>query len=164
MRRHLMPLMALALYMACIAGPAFAAGLEAFFPEQVAGMPLETLLLGDEARQEIDTLHGRTIPVRDAAVATYASVSGRPAMVWVSLADSSLEAREQVHGMVDKMLAASRSPFHDYRGQERGGVALHQFLGLGQIHYIWFRDDQAWWISAPMDSGEEVLEAFLPEQ
>ncbi len=131
------------------------------FPANLAGMRLEHLHEGRMALDEIDALHGKTIAASDAVIASYKALQGPPAQVWVSLADSPKQALQQVEDMVQKMLGAEKSPFHDYQSREVATRPLHQFYGMGQVHYIWTNGREAWWISAPEQHGEEFLQQFI---
>lgn len=156
-------LLLMVLFLSLSVQVACADDLRQLFPEEVAGMQLVRVHKGQDALAEIDALHGKPIPARDAVIGTYHAGTGRPAQVWVSVAESSQEAVEQVELMVKKMLAAANSPFQGYRGRNLAGVTLHQFYGMGQVHYVWATGNQAWWISTPVERGEAMLEAFLPQ-
>lgn len=142
-------------------GVANAEDLAVQFPEELAGMRLVRIHKGQEALAEIDALHGKPIVAKDALIATYHGEAGPPAQVWVSTADSSQMAAEQVALMVEKMLAAEKSPFHGYESEDIEGLVVHQFQGMGQQHFIWSRGAEAWWISAPLQQGPAMLEFFL---
>lgn len=131
------------------------------FPANLAGMRLEHLHEGRMALDEIDALHGKPIAASDALIATYKAPQSPPAQVWVSLADSPQQALQQVQDMVQKMLGAEKSPFHDYQSRDVATHPLHQFYGMGQVHYIWTNGREAWWISAPQDRGDEFLQKFI---
>jgi len=131
------------------------------FPEELAGMRLMKLQRGQEALDEIDALHGKPIVASEAVIGTYHAGSGPPAMVWVSRPGSEGQASDQVTLMVERMLAADNSPFHSHSQEQIQGVTVHSFQGMGQMHCIWNRGDTAWWISAPMNRWEPMLEHFL---
>ncbi len=150
----------IALPIAAVAAPP--ASLEDLFPREIQGFELMKLITGDQARGKVSSLHGKDIPLKDAAVATYSRKSGHPAMVWISRAATPKENQSQMEVMVKKMLAAKRSPFHEYKGLELHGTVVHRFFGMGQVHYTYAHKDLSYWISVDPEFGQDFLNAFTP--
>ena len=131
------------------------------FPEAIGKLRRIRLITGQEALDEIDRLHGKRIVVEEGAIGIYRSGSGPPVMVWISRAGTADISRQQTEVMVRKMTTSSGSPFHDPSRQECKGVTVYRFLGMGQVHYVFYRGDLAYWISASPGHAEKVLQAFL---
>jgi len=152
----------------CVAAAAFVFAcnekprdLGSLFPETIEGLQRTQLIVGQEALDKIDELHGKKITVEEGAIGVYMGAPGPPVMVWISRAESADVAMEQTEVMVQKMVASPGSPFHDPSQGESEGVIVYRFLGMGQVHYVFCRGDLAYWISAsPADAGK-VLSAFL---
>ncbi|MDY7002254.1 MAG: hypothetical protein SVS15_10800 [Thermodesulfobacteriota bacterium] len=152
----------------CLAAAAFAFAcdekpqdLTSLFPENIAGLRRTQLISGQEALDKIDKLHGKKIVVEEGAIGVYQAGVGPPVMVWISRAKTADIAAEQTEVMVQKMVASPGSPFHDPSQGESEGVIVYRFLGMGQVHYIFCRDDLAYWISASSAHAGKVLSAFL---
>jgi hypothetical protein len=158
----IVPLLATLWFAISLAGDAPSPPLAPMFPETIGGLTLVELLEGDAAIQDIGDLHGKAILLEDAVVATYAGGPGRPDQVWISRAASVEENQQQMQVMVEKMLAAQDSPFRDYRSRETSCCMVHEFTGMGQVHYTFAHQDLSWWISSHPMYGEMLLESFLP--
>ncbi|MDY7001106.1 MAG: hypothetical protein SVS15_04910 [Thermodesulfobacteriota bacterium] len=135
--------------------------LTSLFPETIEGLRRVQLITGQEALDKIDKLHGKKIVVEEGAIGVYQAGPGRPVMVWISRAKTADVAAEQTEVMVQKMVASPNSPFHDPSQGRSEGVIVYRFLGMGQVHYIFCRDDLAYWISASSAYAGKVLSAFL---
>ena len=135
--------------------------LASLFPEAIDGLRRAQLIVGQEALDKIDKLHGKKIVVEEGAIGVYQAGPGPPVMVWISRAKTADIAMEQTEVMVRKMVAASGSPFHDPSQGKSRGVIVYRFLGMGQVHYVFCRGDLAYWISASPNHVEKVLSAFL---
>ncbi len=158
----LVPLLATLWFVHATAGESSSRPLALLFPEAIGGLTRVELLEGDAAIEDIGDLHGKDIPLEDAAVATYAGGPGRPDQVWISRAASVEENQQQMQVMVEKMLAAQDSPFSDYKSRETPCCVVHVFTGMGQVHYTFAHQDLSWWISSHPMYGEVLLESFLP--
>ncbi len=147
-----------------ITGSAWAGDLSEYMPEHVGDMARIQLLVGDEAQDAVDRLHGKPLPAEASAVARYASpkdvAKKRPAEVWVSRVESAKEARRQTGLMVHMMYENPKSPFRNPRRIEHAGLPVYRFEGMGQAHLIWFKDDLAFWISVNPDDEAAMLQAF----
>jgi hypothetical protein len=136
----------------------FAEDLSALMPEKVGELYRIQLLTGDAAQAEVDKLHGKALSATASVVARYSRTSDvgkvRPAEVWVSQVSSEKEARRQTGQMVHMMYENPRSPFKNPKRIEHGGQSVYRFVGMGQVHFIWFKGDLVFWISAnPADES-----------
>ncbi|MBW1646051.1 MAG: hypothetical protein JRJ56_06970 [Deltaproteobacteria bacterium] len=122
------------------------------------------LITGTAALEKINSLHGKQIAVEAGAIGIYRAPGqgGPPAMIWISRSRDAGQAEEQTRAMVAGMIGNPRSPFHDYRRVQTGGLTVHRFHGLGQVHYIFRRGRLVYWLSAPPAAGKAFLEAVLP--
>ncbi len=158
----LAPLLASLWLVQATAGETPPGSLTTMFPEAIGGLRRVELLEGTTAIENIGELHGKAIPLEDAAIATYAGGPGKPDMVWISRASSEQENQRQMRDMVEKMLATEGSPFRDYTSRETPCCVVHEFTGMGQVHYTFAHNDLSWWISAHPMYGEILLKRFLP--
>ncbi|MGE4469998.1 MAG: hypothetical protein AB7D47_07695 [Desulfovibrio sp.] len=132
-------------------------------PAEVHDLERTEFLSGEAARRAVNKLHGKTIKVLDAAVATYGQGHPPAGQVWVSSASNAAEAREQLAVMVELMLRGP-SPFSPPQAERQSGVEVYRTHGLGMVHLMWSRGDLVWWVSALPQHAEPFLEYFLAQQ
>ncbi len=127
------------------------------FPNKVDGYKLTKLLKGESAVREINKLHGKKIRVLNAAIAIYAK-GEKTAVIWVSKALTKKEALVQTEAMITKMRKGS--PFSDFEVKKLGCLLVYHFKGLGKEHYLFYRKQDVFWISAPLGDGIKFLKLF----
>jgi hypothetical protein len=138
--------------------------LTSLFPETIEGLKRVQLITGVQALKEINKLHGKEIGIIEGGIGIYQTNNGPKTMVWISRSKKANCARHQTEVMIKRMLLSSHSPFHHPAQRELQGITIYQFQGMGQIHYIFFRNDLVFWISAMARQGDAILQAFLPEK
>ncbi|MBN2332913.1 MAG: hypothetical protein JXO49_02265 [Deltaproteobacteria bacterium] len=136
--------------------------LESLFPETIGTLQRLQLVTEGPAIDRINQLHGKTIEVEAGAIGRYAAGGSEVAMVWISRSSDEQTARRQTDIMVEKMVNNPRSPFHHPQIRGKEGARLYQFMGMGQVHYIFCRQTLVYWISAVPARGEEILATFYP--
>jgi hypothetical protein len=144
----------------CSFAPEEPASLASLFPQRVEGLRLDQLLTGDEARQAVDRLHSKAIPMEDAAIGHYVGAPG-PMAVWISRAGNAAGAREQVAVMLEKMVRMPGSPFGEPAQREAFGTRVWVVPGMGQEHAICSVGQRVYWIGADPAALEAALAAFL---
>ncbi len=149
------------LILGCGGGKGTTAELSGLLPETVGDWQRIQLVAGTEALAKINQLHGKSIAVEAGAIGTYQKPGKHPAMVWISRSKTTAMARKQAEIMADKMVKNPRSPFHNPKTVQVKKSKVRQFMGMGQIHYIFHRDRLVYWISAPPADGEKLLNEFL---
>lgn len=156
MRREFMVFILMVLFLPALS---FAGDLPSLMPEKVGDLHRIQLLAGDAAQAEVDKLHGKTLSAEASVVARYSRPSDvgkvRPAEVWVSQVSSEKEARRQTGQMVHMMYENPKSPFKNPRRIEHQGQSVYRFIGMGQVHFIWFKGDLIYWVSA--NSADEII-------
>lgn len=138
--------------------------LNSLFPKTMEGLQRVQLITGVQALKKINKLHGKEIAIIEGGIGTYQTNNGPKAMVWISRSRKANRAHHQTEVMIKKMLLSPHSPFHHPVQCELRGITIYQFHGMGQIHYIFFRNDLVFWISAVAHQGDALLQAFLPEK
>jgi hypothetical protein len=129
-------------------------------PGQLAGLALDGMVTGQEAIDSISELHGKTLEIEAGAIGFYGRGTRPPVTVWISRAPTPEGSKEQTVLMLDLMYKGS-GPFSGGKTLSAGGVEVHEFDGMGQKHYIFYRDDLAYWIAASPDLGQQALNDFL---
>ena len=145
-------------------GGAQADDLSDLMPESVGALKRIQLVTGPQAQAEVDRLHGKPLPAEASAVARYSRPDDvgtkRPAEVWVSRVASGKEARRQTGLMVHMMYENPKSPFRNPRRLDHQGMAVYRFEGMGQTHFIWFKEDLVYWVSSAAEDESIMLESF----
>lgn len=148
-----------------LATSAQADDLAVLMPETIGEMKRIQLITGSDAQAEVDKLHGKSLTAEASCIARYSRPGDvgkiRPAEVWVSRVESEKEARRQTGLMVHKMYENPKSPFRDPRRITHNKQSVYRFTGMGQVHFIWFTEDLAYWISAAEGDQAAMLNAFI---
>lgn len=121
-------------------------------PPSLAGLPLATSLVGEEAVVSVEQLHGKTLGagLDDAWVGEYGGGSeggGGAATVWVSRSVSPGDARELLERMTDR-IGEGGSPFTGLVPIQEDGVEGYRLEGMGQVHYYFLSGSDVYWLAA----------------
>ncbi len=133
-------------------------GGNSLFPERLGDMQLIRLIAGERAIEEVNRLHGREIPVKEAWIALYRKDKLSSAMIWVSESFNIPQAAEQTGVMMKKIMHNSRSPFHHLEIERRSDIKIYLFSGMGQRHAVFRKGVRIYWISATRNIFRGVLD------
>ena len=124
-------------------------------PQQFAGLPRSKLLVGEEARRQISSMHGKAFAVRDAYVAEYANGRER-VMVWVMIAPDQGAAQTLVAEMTDR-IGAANAVFSPPRPTRVAGVATYQSNGIGLSNYYYALGNRVYWLGLSSPREQELI-------
>ncbi len=130
-------------------------------PQSIGSLSLEQLQSGEEARQEIDQLHGKQINFRRAYIGTYGN--GR-AKLWVSEYDSEGEAAKGIEKMAQRMQASKEGNFWHFREISIQGVAVYFVVGMGQAHYFFQKGRKAVWLAVDPSLAWQGKQLGMPSE
>lgn len=136
-----------------------ASNVDEVMPRTLAGLERIRLITGQEAIDKVSKLHGKSLEIESCAIGFYGDPSA-PSMVWISRATTPTGSEEQTLLMVERM-EKGQGPFTGPEILTSKGVSIYQFKGLGQEHFIFYRGELAYWISAPPELGTRVLDDFF---
>ncbi len=128
-------------------------------PEVLAGIPSVFAVTGEEAKARVRRLHGKEIPMAEAAMAHFAR-EDEAAFLWVSEAPSLEAATDQMERMVEK-IARGHSTFRQYSSRTVGGREVHFVYGQGQAHFFFQAGKRNVWVSVPVHLREDALKEML---
>lgn len=134
--------------------------LDVRFPPKIGDYHLARLISGKEAIEEINRLHGRVINAIAGAIAIYNGEEGS-ATIWVSLAPSSEKAECQVQEMMREIQGRPGGPFFGVQKEVHREIPVYRFQGLGQMHFVFRRDKQVYWVSTPPEAAKDFLSVFM---
>lgn len=123
-------------------------------PRELAGYRLVEAVVGPEAIDEINRLHGTGIEIVDAWIGRYQGGGG----VWVSQASSGAKARELLDEMVTNIQDGG-SPFRGLTRQEFQGMPLYSVRDSRLVHYFYQTGTQVVWVATPPGDEENFLSA-----
>ncbi|MDL1970346.1 MAG: hypothetical protein LWW94_05115 [Candidatus Desulfofervidaceae bacterium] len=131
------------------------------FPETLPNLHLIKLIKGKEAKKEVNRLHGKEIPVKDAWVAYYRGAffegNWNEATIWISEAFSLEEASKQTKIMMEKIIHNPRSPFYNVKVITTPQGKMYIFWGMGNEHAVFQKQTMVYWISATPEVFDGVL-------
>lgn len=127
-------------------------------PQSIGSLSLEQLQSGEEARQEIDRLHGKQITFRRGYIGTYGNGKAK---LWVSEYDSEGEAAKGIGKMAQRMQTRKEGNFWHFREISIQGVAVYFVVGMGQAHYFFQKGRKVIWLAVdPSLAREEIRDAI----
>ncbi|MBU2600939.1 MAG: hypothetical protein KKA32_02055 [Actinobacteria bacterium] len=134
-------------------------------PPTLGGLPLADLAKGDEARAQVEQLHGKSLGagLEAAWTATYGSVSGSgmaDATLWISRAARAEDARTLFERMTDR-ISEGNSPFEGLRPMRWDDVEGYALDGMGQKHYYFLVGSDLYWIAVDPAVAEAVVAELL---
>lgn len=115
-------------------------------PKELAGLKLIKAARGKDAITQVNQLHGKSIPVKDALVATYQG-PGAQALLWVG----EVESEERAASFPQRMAAAIErggTPFSDLKVMEIGDKKVYSAVGQGKNHYFYASSNKIIWVEA----------------
>jgi len=131
------------------------------FPETLPHLHLMKVIKGEKAKKEVNKLHGKEIPVKNAWVAHYRGAffegNWNEATIWVSEAFSPEEASKQTELMMAKIAHNPKSPFRQIKIVNTLQGKMYIFWGLGKKHAVFQKQTMIYWISATPGVFEGVL-------
>ncbi len=127
-------------------------------PRELAGYQLVQAVVGPEAIDEVNRLHGTDIEIIDAWIGFYEG-GGE---VWVSRASDEAKARELLDDMATNIRDGD-SPFRGLTRQEFQGVPVYAVTDARQVHFFYQTGAQVVWLAAPPGAEESFLSAAFRE-
>ena len=117
-------------------------------------MRLEKVQYGEEARREIDRLHGKQISLLRGYIGTYEAENGR-GQLWVSEHSSEKEAVESIEKMVQGMQQGKQQFWH-FRKLKIEQRPVYLAVGMGQAHYFFQNRAKVIWLAVDPPLAKEA--------
>jgi hypothetical protein len=119
-------------------------------------MRLEKVQSGEEARREIDRLHGKQIGFLRGYIGTYAAENGS-GQLWVSEHGSEREATEAIERMAQTMKQAKQQQFWHFRKMMVAQRPVYLAVGMGQAHYFFQKGAKVIWLAVDPSLAKEAI-------
>ena len=124
-------------------------------PQSIGSMRLEKVQSGEEARREIDRLHGKQISFLRGYIGTYVAENGR-GQLWVSEHSSEREATEAIEKMAHGMRQGKKQFWH-FRKIMVEQRPVYLAIGMGQAHYFFQNGPKVIWLAVEPSLAKEAI-------
>lgn len=126
-------------------------------PNTLAGLSLSRQITGWTALDDIERLHGTTIPMVDGAIAYY---DDGQAVLWISSTWLPFMAIRQVETMTER-IAEGRSPFTPVSTRQVDSLIVYELTGMGQTHYYFQLGRRVVWLAVSPHLAEQSLTELI---
>lgn len=124
-------------------------------PQSIGSMRLEKVQSDEEARREIDRLHGKQISFLRGHIGTYVAENGR-GQLWVSDHSSEREATEAIEKMAQGIKQGKQQFWH-FRKMVIEQRPVYLAVGMGQAHYFFQNGTKVIWLSVDPSLAKEAI-------
>lgn len=125
-------------------------------PKSIGVLRLEKLQAGEEARREINRLHGKQIGFLRGYIGFYGAEKGS-ARLWLSEHSSNREAAESVEEMANSMTKGRQQIFWHFRQMVIEERTVYCAAGMGQLHYFFQKGAQVIWLAVDPPLAKEAI-------
>jgi hypothetical protein len=125
-------------------------------PKAIGSLPLTQTKSGEEARQEIDRLHGKQLNYRKGYIGIYGEGDDK-ATLWVSEYGSEGDAVEAIEKMAQSMKKKEQKVFWHFMEMPMDGVMVYFVMGMGQAHYFFQKGAKAIWLAVDPSQGKPAI-------
>ncbi len=136
--------------------PAPVLAAENLLPQSIGPLRLEQLKSGEDARDEINRLHGKRISFQRGYIGTYKGEHGI-AKVWVSEYGTSREAAEALGRMARGMKLGKQETFWHFLETSVENVQVFFVVGMGQAHYFFQKGFKVIWLAVDPSLGQQTI-------
>ena len=136
--------------------------MENSLPQSIGSLRLEQLESGEEARREIDRLHGRQLNFRKGYIGIYKDKEGnRKGKLWVSEYDSEMEATKAIGKMARRVQAKEGGEFWHFRVISIEGTRVYFVLGMGQAHHFFQKGKKVIWLAVEPSEARQTIRDLI---
>jgi hypothetical protein len=129
-------------------------------PQTIGSLVLEKSQSGDEARQEIDRLHGKPISFQRGYIGTYGGGDGK-AKLWISEYESEGKAVEAIAKMTRGVKGSKEGAFWHFREISIDGIPVYFVVGMGQAHYFFQKGAKAVWLEVDPSIAQVAIRDLI---
>ena len=125
-------------------------------PQSIGSMRLEKVQSGEEARREIDRLHGKQISFLRGYIGSYVAENGS-GQLWVSEHSSEREATEVIEKMAHGMKQGKQQQFWHFRKTMIDQRPVYLAVGMDQAHYFFQKGAKVIWLAVDPSLAKEAI-------
>lgn len=126
--------------------------------DEVGGFTLTEEISGEEALEQINYLHGKTVEIEEGYLLKYEN-GNETATVWISKSPTEEEASILFHQMNDIM--GGSKMFTNHTEVEIGGMSLQYVFGMNMENYYYYIDERVIWIAITGNDTKQFMEAAI---
>lgn len=129
-------------------------------PQKLADMKLTQSIQGPDAISQISQLHKMNMELQGGIVAQYEG-SGTKATLWIGVVDTPKQARQLINRMTESIQQGNNKTFGHLQQIEVKSITVYSVLGMGQIHYYYWRGNRTVWIAVDPNIAQQVLHEII---
>ena len=129
-------------------------------PQSIGSLRLEKVQSGEEARREIDRLHGKQIDFRRGYIGIYVAENSR-GQLWVSEHGSESGAAKAVENMDRSMKQGKQESFWHFRKIMIEQWPVYVAVGMDQVHYFFQKGVRVIWLAVDPPLAKEAIRDAL---
>lgn len=126
--------------------------------DEVGGFTLTEKISGEEAFEQINYLHGKTVEIEEGYLLKYEK-GNESATVWISKSPTEEEASILFHQMNDIM--GQSKMFTNHTEVKIGGMPLQYVFGMNMENYYYYIDERVIWIAITGDDTKQFMEEAI---
>ncbi len=128
-------------------------------PETIGEKKRTNIIVGSEAREAIDKLHGLNVATEENLIAEYGDE--QKDLLYISIFENSEQAGRALELMTQKIAHSKSGPFfHVMRLKDYNGDAFIT-LGMGATHYIFQSERSLIWYQTYQNLGPKIPEVLV---
>lgn len=130
-------------------------------PQSIGSLRLEQIQSGEEAKQEIDRLHGKRISgYQTGYIGSYGGANGK-AELWVSEYRSQDEAIKAIEKMAKGIKEGGGGDFWHFKEKRIDGIPVYFVIGSGQTHYFFQKEKKVIWLTIDPPLAREAIREVI---
>ena len=130
-----------------------------YLPSSIDGYQLNKKLIGQQARQFVDRLHGKQVAQQENEIGFYRN-GDRKITLYLTYYTQPENAQKDWQQMVNK-ISPQNSVFVQGKVLEMNGYQVYRTFGMGQTHFVFVHKNTLIWLSVPTIGSEKLFNAYV---
>jgi hypothetical protein len=128
-------------------------------PKSILQLRLTEEISGKQAQKIVDSMHKKSVAPDENVIGTYFSTDGS-AKLYVSFYDSRTIAEQQFEKMID-LIRKEGGVFSRFQEIRIQNEKVYVFLGLGQAHYLFLREEIIYWWAVDLQIAQASMQELI---
>jgi len=128
-------------------------------PENISGLKLSRKMTGDAAKESINRLHFQPVTDTENQIGFFKSKIGE-AIIYVTRYKNYEESKIEFEKMTTK-ISPENSAFFNPSFFKQNGKNIYQCFGMGMTHFIFYDNNDLFWVSADTHLASEFLKNYI---
>ncbi len=130
-----------------------------YLPEKFDNLKLIKKLSGDNAKDFVNRLHFGKVASSKNEIGFYEG-DNKNAVIYITFYNSDQTAQIEWKKMTDK-ISPHNSVFYGFNNIEINGLDIFSCFGMGQRHFVFYKDKVLFWISTGTVWGEKFVGKYI---